>query len=1171
MKHKLLLFALLLLSLASVLLVACGLATGPDLSGVAFKDGPYTVTYGEALPTMEIDEDALPGDVVLKGYEYYSGSTKISRWEIKDTGVYTIKAILEDTLDKTKPLSIETTLTINKAPIDVSGVLFEGKEEYYDGGNVVLRATQVPRGVKVDYTINGVPGDRASAIGVYTVVAMLSPEDPANYVLTGNTVLNATLKIKGNDDHDMSGIGFVGGPYTVTYGDALPAMKINEADLPEGVTVGYQFFLNGNRIGLPYIKDAGTYTVKAVFTNTRKNYNTPDPIETTLTIKKAKLDVTGFTFADVTKTYTGNAYTIEADGYSEYATVAYTVTKGSSVVTEAKAAGRYTVTAAFTITDNNYEFKDGKNTLTAALVIEPKAVDVSGVVFGNTEAYYTGSAISHGITLDAALADKVDVSYTIGGLPGNSATEIGAYTVVATLTPASGNYTLTGTTTLSATLTIKDGEDHDMTGIGFVGGPYTLAYGDELPELKINESALPEGVTLVGYEYYLDEKRIELGDIENAGTYTVKAIFANSKENYKTPAPIETTVTIEKVKVDVDGFTFVGDTVTYNGKNQIITASDYDKYATVEYNITEAINAGTYTVTATFALTDSVNYEFENNKNSLEATLVIETVKVNVDSFTFVGDTVTYNGKNQIITASGYDKYATVEYNITEAINAGTYTVTATFALIDSVNYEFENNKNSLEATLVIETKEVDVSGIVFEDKTVVYYDDVETYTHGVSNLPEGVVPTYTINGESGNTATALDTYIIVATLAPENGNYVLRGADATGKIVLPSVTFKVIEGYEHDGMDSIVFVSGEHNTITYGDTIPNLTINEAALPKGEGWAVTVKYEYYLNGNLLNGISDIKDAGTYTVKAVFTTNRKDFKNPTAIETALVIEPKPVNVGGFVFTGTTVTYTGSALTPDVKDLPDYLEVEYSVTDAINAGTYDMIATFKITDSNYVFENDVATREVTLVIEPKPVNVGGFVFTGTTVTYTGSALTPDVKDLPDYLEVEYSVTDAINAGTYDMIATFKITDSNYVFENDVATREVTLVIAPKPVTLAELGLAWNYANMAGYDAAANAIRVAKDATFSYEMTLDAASLEALAEKGITVTYTTVKVVEDGTEAVTGAVTLRGNYTTTATFTCAEGGNYKIADTEGVFEIDWVICSNEQGSWTPIVKPE
>ena len=107
------------------------------------------------------------------------------------------------------------------------------------------------------------------------------------------------------------------------------------------------------------------------------------------------------------------------------------------------------------------------------------------------------------------------------------------------------------------------------------------------------------------------------------------------------------------------------------------------------------------------------------------------------------------------------------------------------------------------------------------------------------------------------------------------------------------------------------------------------------------------------------------------------------------------------------------------------------------------------------------------------------------------------------------------------------------------------------------------------MAGYDADTNAIRVAYGTTFSYEMTLDEASLAALAEKGITVSYETVKGTNDGTVAVTGPVTLRGVYATTATFTAE--GNYKIADSEPDLVLDWTVCSNEDGSWTPIVRPE
>ena len=85
----------------------------------------------------------------------------------------------------------------------------------------------------------------------------------------------------------------------------------------------------------------------------------------------------------------------------------------------------------------------------------------------------------------------------------------------------------------------------------------------------------------------------------------------------------------------------------------------------------------------------------------------------------------------------------------------------------------------------------------------------------------------------------------------------------------------------------------------------------------------------------------------------------------------------------------------------------------------------------------------------------------------------------------------------------------------------------------------------------------------------MTLDDASLAALAEKGITVSYATVKATNSGTVSVTAPITLRGVYATTATFTAE--GNYKIAEGETAFAIDWTICSTEDGSWTPIVRPE
>ncbi|MBO7292715.1 MAG: hypothetical protein J6V07_02135, partial [Clostridia bacterium] len=473
---------------------------------------------------------------------------------------------------------------------------------------------------------------------------------------------------------------------------------------------------------------------------------------------------------------------------------------------------------------------------------------------------------------------------------------------------------------------------------------------------------------------------------------------------------------------------------------------------------------------------------------------------------TFAGDEVTYDGAAHSIAVTDLPAGSSVLYSVNDGADvssvsltdAGVYTVVAKITVPDG--YAPVAN---MTATLKINPKTVDVSGVTFEDGTAYYDEEVDAYTHGIADLPEGVTVSYTIDGdtidgEPGNTATGLGIYTIVATLAPANGNYTLVGADENGKVVLDPVTFEVKVGEEHV-MTGIGFVGGSY-TITFGDELPEMKINEADLPAGDDWAVTVTYEYYLDGNPI-AYADIKNAVTYTVKAVFTTNRPHHKNPDTIETTLTIAKAKINVKN-------------------SDL-------------------------------FAFGDDAKiTKE-----------------------YTGSA--PSLEEVTKYptdlVEIDgYAIKDgveAINVGEYKVVVTFKLKDSvNYEFENG-STLEADLEIIPQVVTLADLGLSWNYANMEGYNATANAIHVVYGQTFSYEMTLDAASLAKLEERGITVSYTTT----DGSFAtVTAPVTLRGVYATEATFS-AEGGNYTIADTAFTMEIDWAISTAEADSWTPIVKPE
>ena len=196
-----------------------------------------------------------------------------------------------------------------------------------------------------------------------------------------------------------------------------------------------------------------------------------------------------------------------------------------------------------------------------------------------------------------------------------------------------------------------------------------------------------------------------------------------------------------------------------------------------------------------------------------------------------------------------------------------------------------------------------------------------------------------------------------------------------------------------------------------------------------------------------------------------------------------------------------------------------------------------------------------------------------FTGLTAEYDGEEKTVAVGGLPAGATVSYSINGGAtvssvavsDAGTYTVVAYITLPVS-YV---PVDPMTATITITKKSITIAALApFTWVYDEQVGYDAELDAIRVDSDDVFSYTMTLDADTLEVLAENGITVSYTTVKAVGTGTEDVANEVTARGVYRTVAVLT-VDGNNYEATDDGYEIELDWAICLSDASSWTPVVK--
>ncbi len=428
-----------------------------NVGGVVLADTNTTYELGLAVA---IAFDELPLGVTatykINGVDGNSAT---------NAGTYTVVATLaaEDAahyeLVGVADADLEATLTIGKATINVSGVGFASAQEYYTGSPISLSVSALPTGVAVSYTIDGAEGNSATEIGEYELVATLAPTDPDNYVLEGDTTLEATLEIGDFEEHDMSGIAFVGAPYQLVYDDTIPALVVNEADLPEGVRVTYKYYRGTELIDLADIGAAGDYAVEAVFTTNVPNYKNPDTIRVEFTIAKKQIDLKDLAIADKTVTYApGTAASIEATGIPT-ANVTFGYTINGAEGNSATNAGTYTVVFSIAVTDpDNYELINAPADLEATLTINKAQIDLKDLAISDkTVTYAPGTAVS--IEATGIPTANVTFGYTINGAEGNSATNAGTYTVVFGIAVADpDNYELVNVPTvdaLTATLTIS--------------------------------------------------------------------------------------------------------------------------------------------------------------------------------------------------------------------------------------------------------------------------------------------------------------------------------------------------------------------------------------------------------------------------------------------------------------------------------------------------------------------------------------------------------------------------------------------------------------------------------------------------------------------------------------------------------------------------------------------
>ena len=933
-------------------------------------------------------------------------------------------------------------------------------------------------------------------------------------------------------------------------------------------------------VGDEYTLAPGTYTVTYTINNIEgANYTLEgDTLTTTLTVEEGALELTITGWNNTSPTYNGMAQlptpvfadSAEIGEKIEEGALVFTVTpKGSSLTgSDAVNAGSYTVTVSIAEGyKEKYELVGDE--ISTDFTIEQREVVLNWKAVGDDDLVYDGAP--HELT--ATVGNKVDgdvVTVSVKRLDGNNNIDV---------TPDGFHYVATGLTGAAAS-NYKLPENAQSEAFNVTPAKVTLTwnfkadakitYGDSVDAVKalVNTDALDGEIPGVTGTLTFTVSVGNYSASTNAGTevtfdvsYTLpEGAKANNYEITVSAANGNNKLTVQRanitVTVSVEGKTYDGEAVTPSvtvmfGEREL-EASEYGAvtyaYAVKGGDTLAAAPAdasdSAYTVTASVAESTNFNtatsaaVEFKIGRKTLT-----QGTWSDVDGLTYNGDPAApvfkpvgvFDGDNVSV---GY----TIEGdNATDgqAINAGSYTVTAKLEGVDAGNYEFDGVVNVEEftiarkeltvvkdSTLVVDFgvigettntyKEQIASWDIDKNKVITGFVDNDTYTLGDIRTDEAEQVVYT--GGKLNAGSYYVSYTV-------GDNYTIGGGQ-TGLIPLTvkklsyeiSLTY-TIDGDVQSGWDGNI--SFEHDapiTLTFTDNALEITFNDGS---NHTHVVTVEYDgdgtlpnvtFTLGGITINGsysTATISSVQSMNVTAQITPDdytNHTFTGTTSFNFAVKRNTRvEANEGYFKddlripseYTGESISVAGidktkaftvtlGGIAQSGAEVSAKLSIAATLngkpTDSIcDAGDYVITATYTTDNDEVVtgtYEFTVAQSKLSFELESAPAIVYGEMsaddmpeelkaFTATGVNGVSVKGTFAIK--VGLNENIYSNADFVKAGSYDFTITFTPDDDNYAelvynskadnFKLTVEKKTITATINYEEQSGTELTLTYN----------------------------------------------------------------------------------------------------------------
>ena len=804
---------------------ADGTATTAEFQVNAYE---VSVTAGEAQSKVydgEVFDDyaslfVLPEDLLGAPLDYDFTITKDGETvsEIKDAGVYTVKATLASGQTNYVSNEAEATYTIDKVVVEGSLVL---DDMLYDGtektAQFVFAGESPMVGGDVISIVYG-EGDRTNYGAAVSVTAQL-PSD--NYVFAQDVVSEGTIAV----ERIIVDGKLVFGDMTFDGKEKTAAFEFTGASPMVGGDVISIVYGEGDRtnVGAAVSVTAQLPSVNYVFAESAVTSGSIEvtPVEIVLDFGKYGTSASGLTIvigeeflfdAKIAGTSDNNVqigentytYSVANNGWTD-----------GDYTTEASVGETFTLSVTLTIDtlDNaNYTYAN-------AISLRVIATSMGGtLVASNDGVKYDGSA--YGATLEGTVegveASDYQIEYALDGtdewttdMPVNA----GTYKVrVVSLT---ADYSADQIAQITFTINKADAK------VVVIADPEAKYFeGYALPGLSLNvELSTPGSVVWEN----ADEKLI-------AGVHSYNWVFTSSDPNYNdATGSIELTaqaVVFDRIEVEktenfktnyVYGDTFYKDGIIvkaiYNDGSEVILTAE-------EYTVGELTTGAT----------------------SVEVTYTLEDASVTVDGFVVDKKIVekpasaseyVYNGSEQTIDIASNDLYDVT--GETTGKNAGDYTLTAT--LKDSANYKWADSEEaSIEIVWTIAKKSASITA---EGQTIVYGESPAAFQAVAEGNIEGETLEYTVGVQNAPDKFVKGTYDIVITLTADsevNANYDITLNNATLTVNAKTVEVPVVEDktltYNGEAQEYVIPVSGDYTVsgnvqTNAGSYVATVTLND--------------------------------------------------------------------------------------------------------------------------------------------------------------------------------------------------------------------------------------------------------------------------------------------------------------------------------------------------------